>query len=71
MSNLLKDNRILISEWNYDKNINVSPTEVSAYSGRKVWWRCSNCNNEWQATIDKRSNGRGCPKCRLKNRNEA
>ena len=59
-------NPTLIEEWNYNKNIDVLPTGVSAHSGRKVWWKCSKCNHEWQATIDKRSNGRGCPKCKNK-----
>ena len=59
-------NPTLIEEWNYNKNIDILPTEVSAHSGRKVWWKCSKCNHEWQATIDKRSNGRGCPKCKNK-----
>ena len=59
-------NPTLMEEWNYNKNIDILPTEVSAHSGRKVWWKCSKCNHEWQATIDKRSNGRGCPKCKNK-----
>lgn len=59
-------NPTLMEEWNYNKNIDILPTEVSAHSGRKVWWKCSKCNHEWQTTIDKRSNGRGCPKCKNK-----
>lgn len=59
-------NPILAREWNYDKNIAILPSEVSVHSARKVWWKCSKCNHEWQATIDKRSNGRGCPKCAKK-----
>lgn len=53
----------LLKEWNYNKNTDIYPTELSAHSGRKVWWKCKNCGYEWQATVDKRSNGRNCPAC--------
>ena len=59
----------LTKEWNYNKNIDVEPSEVSAHSGQKVWWRCKKCGYEWQATVDKRSNGRGCPNCARKKKN--
>lgn len=39
------------------------PSQVFANSHQKVWWRCSLCDNEWQATIDSRLRGNGCPKC--------
>ncbi len=52
----------LASEWNYEKNI-VAPTEVVFRSERKVWWKCKNCGNEWQAVISSRYYGRGCPEC--------
>lgn len=29
----------------------------------KVWWKCSVCTHEWEATAIKRRGGRGCPKC--------
>ena len=52
----------LIKEWDYSKN-EINPCEVSLHSGKKVWWKCNVCGHNWQATIDKRSNGRGCPQC--------
>ena len=55
-------NPTLASEWNYEKNHGLTPTEVMAGSGKKVWWKC-NCGYEWQATIYNRNNGRGCPRC--------
>lgn len=30
----------LLEEWNYDRNIDISPSEVSPGSGQKVWWIC-------------------------------
>jgi hypothetical protein len=54
----------LATEWHPTKNGNLSPPDVSAFSNLKVWWQCSKKKyHEWPATVDKRSNGRGCPFC--------
>ena len=52
----------LASEWNYDKNTGLSPTDVGANGHNKVWWKCSK-GHEWQATINNRNKGTGCPYC--------
>ena len=52
----------LASEWNYEKNADLKPENFTANSGERVWWKCKN-NHEWQATIDDRSKGHGCPIC--------
>ena len=52
----------LAKEWNYEKNGDLKPTQVTASSGKKVWWKCSN-GHEWQTTIAHRSKGSGCPHC--------
>lgn len=52
----------LLEEWNYEKNT-IKPTEVTEHSGKKVWWRCKN-GHTWQAVIDSRSKGAGCPYCK-------
>lgn len=61
-NDLSHTNPELEKEWNYDKNTNISPDQVTAHSGKKVWWVCSK-GHEWQATINHRSNGTGCPIC--------
>ena len=64
-------NPVLAKEWNYEKNNTLTPLDVMPNSGKKVWWKCSN-GHEWQATINHRNNGRGCPICakeRRKRRN--
>ena len=58
-------NPILASEWNYEKNGNLSPKDFMVSSGVKVWWKC-NKEHEWQATINHRNNGKGCPYCKGK-----
>lgn len=53
------------AEWNYEKNGSLLPSEVSRYSTKKVWWRCSECNFEWIAQIANRTHNKsGCPNCK-------
>jgi rubrerythrin len=58
-------NPVLASEWHRAKNGGLTPNDVTCGSGKKVWWKCHACNNEWQATVDHRSIGGGCPVCAL------
>lgn len=53
----------LLEEWDYDKNIEVTPETITVKSNKKVWWKCKNCGYEWQATVAKRTEGKGCPCC--------
>lgn len=53
----------LVEEWNYLKNTDILPEDVSCGSGKLVWWKCSKCGNEWQAKVFNRVYGTGCPKC--------
>lgn len=34
---------------------------VTVSSNKKVWWKCKNCGQRWQATIGNRVRGSGCP----------
>ncbi len=61
-NDLLTINPNLAKEWNYEKNIGLTPADVTSNSHKKVWWKCSK-EHEWQATITNRTNGRGCPEC--------
>jgi len=61
--NLLVINPKLCEEWNCAKN-NKTPNEYTPNSQQKVWWRCKECDHEWQSTIANRNNlKRGCPQC--------
>ena len=55
-------NPILANEWNYDKNDDLTPSDVLPNSNRKVWWKCS-FGHEWKVSINHRSKGSGCPYC--------
>lgn len=56
----------LVEEWDYERNPDISPTDVTMGTHKKVWWKCSECGREWQASISNRSKGRGCPMCARK-----
>lgn len=51
-------------EWNKEKNINITASEISAHSNKKVWWKCKN-NHEYQMSPGDRTGrrARGCPIC--------
>ena len=62
-------NPTLAKEWNVLKNGELTPSDVTVSCNKKVWWICSICGREWQATVNSR-NGRkcfGCPSCNNKN----
>lgn len=61
-SNRLSINRPeLVVEWDHGKN-ELTPDEVPVSSNKKAWWECSE-GHSWQATINRRSTGAGCPFC--------
>lgn len=50
------------AEWHPTKNGNLSPSQVTSKTSKKVWWKCAN-GHEWQAVIASRFHGQGCPFC--------
>ena len=61
-NDLKTKNPVLASEWNYDKNGELKPTNVTPNSHKRVWWKCQH-GHEWEAIIKTRNNGNGCPEC--------
>jgi rubrerythrin len=54
----------LLYEWDYQKNIDLNPENISSGSGEKAWWICSQCNHSWESVIQTRTkNSVGCPSC--------
>jgi hypothetical protein len=54
----------LTSEWVFEKNCGFTPTDFTACSSIKAWWRCSkNPDHLWQTKINYRTKGHGCPFC--------
>lgn len=52
----------LVKEWHPSKNFTLSPGDVPPATHRKVWWVCDK-GHEWQAQINSRTRGTGCPVC--------
>ena len=52
----------IATEGYYDKNGSLTPENVHANSKQKVWW-IGKCNHSWEATVQNRVLGTGCPIC--------
>lgn len=53
----------IAKQWDYEQNCDVDPQSVTAFSHKKVWWRCEK-GHSWQAMVFSRTrNGTGCPVC--------
>ena len=60
----LADNNVyLAEEWHPSKNGDILPNDVMRSSGKRVWWLCKVCGYEWEATVNSRDRGNGCPQC--------
>lgn len=57
----------LAKQWHPTKNGDKTPEMYTKGSNEKVWWICP-LGHEWFATINNRSQGRGCPTCSKINR---
>ena len=53
---------LLCKEWDTKKNLSLTPGQFTKGSTQKVWWKCEH-GHSWEATINSRSQGRGCPYC--------
>ncbi len=52
----------LAREWLQTKNGDLTPSDVSCGSYKKVWWQCEK-GHEWAARISHRTSGKACPYC--------
>lgn len=69
-NDLFTTNPELVEDWDFDRNTNYSPTQVTAGSSKVAWWKCKE-NHSWSAVIGDRARGNGCPYCSKKNRIQA
>ena len=60
---LRQTNPSLAAEWHPTKNGTLTPDNVLSGSNKKVWWLCTKCKHEWEASIGSRNRGTGCPRC--------
>ena len=57
----------LLAQWDFRRNAELTPHDVSFFSNRKVWWICA-AGHSWKTTVYKRSCGQECPYCVKKKR---
>lgn len=62
VNDLLSQKPELARQWHPTKNGELLPEQVGMRSSRKVWWQCEK-GHEWEARIDARFLGHGCPYC--------
>jgi len=66
MPKYISENEELMKEWDWEANNKegLDPTQLSAQSSQKVWWKCSKCSYKWQTAINKRTYRKhGCLNC--------
>lgn len=59
---LAASNPALAAQWHPTKNGELTPRDVAPGAGRKAWWQCEK-GHAWEAVINSRNRGRGCPYC--------
>lgn len=58
----------LLKYWDYDKNIGISPNDLTSRSNKEVWWKCTKCSKSFLYDVDRMSVTNGlCEECRLSN----
>lgn len=62
VNDLATTHPLLAGEWHPSRNGALTPADVTAGMGKKVWWRCKT-GHEWQTSVALRTSGSGCPIC--------
>ena len=63
INDLATTNPILASEWNYEKNGELTPYNMGSGSNKRVWWKCKE-GHEFEGVINSRNYKKsGCPIC--------
>lgn len=52
----------LLEQWDYEKNVLVSPEMIGPKVTKSAYWKC-NKGHSWKAAISSRTSGTGCPYC--------
>ena len=54
----------IAEQWHPTKNGKLTPNNFTIGAIKRAWWKCpKGDDHEWEATINARSGGTGCPKC--------
>jgi rubrerythrin len=52
----------LVEEWDYERNGNLTPWQISHGSQKRIHWICRKCGYRWETVAHSRK-GSGCPCC--------
>ena len=52
----------LMPEWDFEKNTEIKPDEITSNHHKKVWWKDAH-SHSWKATPANRISGNNCPFC--------
>ena len=58
----VSDNAQLMAEWNWERNTDYDPSQLTYGNKKIVWWKCQK-GHEWKSAISNRSKVSGCPYC--------
>ena len=58
----LIDNKELMKEWDYKKNINLDSSNITLGVHKLVWWICPN-GHSYESYVYTRVTGHGCTYC--------
>lgn len=61
-NDLATTNPEITKEWDYEKNGDLKPTDITAGSHKKVHWKCQ-YGHEWIVSAKERNMGQNCPYC--------
>ena len=54
----------LLDKWDYKKNIDLNPDQITPGSNKKIWWLCENGHSYQQSTYEKIKGHNACAKCK-------
>jgi len=63
-NSIVKTHPNLILDWDFNKNGSLNPNSITKGSNKKVWWICNDCKHSFQCSVDRRTRGTNCAKCR-------
>lgn len=53
----------IAAQWNYARNNDLKPVDITVGSNKKVWWLCEK-GHSWKSAVHNRTNqNQGCPYC--------
>ncbi len=62
VNDLASTHPAIAEQWHHARNGNLLPTGVTAGSSKRFWW-IDEFGHEWEAQVNNRANGTGCPYC--------